>query len=141
MHEDDGILGFVLDELHGWGSVTTRRMFGASGLFRGGVMFGFVSDETLYLKVGDANRAAFEAAGAQPFVYAAKRKPITMSYWTAPAAALDDGDELRRFVTGAYAVAFAASRRGSRGVEPETGARHVAKARRKSESGNKKSSS
>ncbi len=141
MHEDDGILGFVLDELRGWGVVTTRRMFGAVGLFRGGVMFGFVSDESLYLRVGDANRADFEAAGGQPFIYEGKRKPVAMSYWTAPAAALDDSDELRRFVQGAYAVASAASRRGSRGVEPAISERAVGKARRKPESGKKKSSS
>jgi len=141
MHEDDGILGFVLDELRRWSVVTTRRMFGAVGLFRGGVMFGFVSDETLHLKVGDGNRAEFAAAGAQPFIYESKRKPVAMSYWTAPAAALDDGDELRRVVQGAYAVAFAASRRGSRGVEPAISERAVAKARRKPKSGKKKSSS
>ncbi len=141
MHRDDGILGFVLDELRGWGAVTTRRMFGAVGLFRGGVMFGFVADETLHLKVGDANRAAFEAADSHPFVYTGKGKPVEMSYWTAPAAALDDSDELRRFVQGAYAVAFEANQRGSRGVEAKTAPKRRAKIRRTRESGGKKSSS
>ena len=141
MDEHDGILGFVLDELRSWGVVTTRRMFGATGLFRGGVMFGFVSDETLLLKVGDANRAEFKAAGAEPFIYQGRSKAIEMSYWTAPAAALDDGDELRRVVQGAYAVAFQASQRGSRGVEPARKQRKAVRGRRKPESGRKKTSS
>lgn len=107
MRDDDSFLAFVLDALRPWGSIVVRRMFGASGLFRDGGMVGFVHDDTLYLKVGEANRAAFEAAGSRPFVYEAKGRSMTMSFWNAPEAAMDDEEALRAVVAGAWAVACA----------------------------------
>jgi len=114
MRGDDGFLDFVLHELAPWAPVSVRRMFGAAGLFRGGVMFGFVSEDTLYLKVGATNRATFEAGGGEPFIYAGKGKPIEMSYWAAPPTALDDPEELRAVVAGAYRAALAARAGGPR---------------------------
>ncbi len=72
--------------------VQFRRMFGGLGVFLDGVMFGLVAHERLYFKVDDATKARFAAAGAEPFVYAGKGKPIEMSYWTAPDETLDDPD-------------------------------------------------
>ncbi|MBL8702300.1 MAG: TfoX/Sxy family protein [Alphaproteobacteria bacterium] len=118
MRDDDSFLAFVRDALRPWGSVSVRRMFGAAGLFRDGTMFGFVLDDALYLKVGAANRAAFIEAGCKPFVYTAKGKAMAMSYWDAPAAALDDEEMLRAIVAGAWAVARAGAARGSSGRKP-----------------------
>ncbi len=44
-------------------------MFGATGLFSHGVMFGLVKDDTLFLGVDDGNRPAREDAGGVPFTY------------------------------------------------------------------------
>ena len=62
VREADKFLAYLLELLAPVGPVSARRMFGALGLFHRGVMFGLISREELFLKVGDENRAAFEAA-------------------------------------------------------------------------------
>ena len=52
----------LLDLLRRWAPVAARRMFGGYGLFRGGIMFGLVSDETLFFKTDAGNRDQYEAA-------------------------------------------------------------------------------
>ena len=42
------------------GAIKIRRMFGGAGLYCGGLMFGLVFDDVLYLKADDGNRADFE---------------------------------------------------------------------------------
>ena len=71
------------------GPLSARRMFGGYGLYLDDVMVGVVMDDGLYLKADDATKAQFEAAGSAPFVYEAGAKRVTMSYWSAPEAALD----------------------------------------------------
>ena len=46
----------------GYDRVTMRRMFGKTGVFCDGLMFGMVTNDTLYFRVDDRNRAAFEEA-------------------------------------------------------------------------------
>ena len=48
---------FVLDQLDELGDVTPKSMFGGVGLYQRGVFFGILARDTLYLKVGDPNRA------------------------------------------------------------------------------------
>ena len=69
-----------------------RRMFGGLGVYHDGAMFGLVADERLYFKIDALTEPRFAAAGAEPFVYTGKGKPIQMSYWTAPDDSLDDPD-------------------------------------------------
>lgn len=114
MRDDDSFLAFVVDALRPWAAVRVRRMFGAAGLFRDGTMFGFVADDTLYLKVGESNRAEFDAAGSRSFEYDARGKRMTLSYRSAPDAALDDEEALRACVDGAWTVARAAAARASK---------------------------
>jgi len=47
-----------------------------------------IGDE-LYLKTDDITRPRFEVVGCRPFVYEASSKAVTLSYWTAPAEALE----------------------------------------------------
>ena len=70
--------------------VSFRAMFGGLGVYRDGAMFGLVAYERLYFKVDGETEPAFAAAGAEPFVYEGKSKPIQMSYWTAPDDCFDD---------------------------------------------------
>lgn len=104
---DDEFIAYLRDALRPWGAIATRRMFGAVGLWRGEAMFGFVTDDGLWLKVGDPNRAAFVAAGSEQFVYDGGRRAVAMSFWSCPAEALDDPEALRRWVDGAWRVASA----------------------------------
>ena len=47
---------FLREQLAPLGRVTMRRMFGKTGVFCNGLMFGMVTNDTLYLRVDDHNR-------------------------------------------------------------------------------------
>jgi len=74
--------------------VEARRMFGGHGFFYGDTMFALIADETLYLRVDDQTRDAFDAAGCEQWVYDGKGRSQAMPYWTVPDGALEDPDEL-----------------------------------------------
>ena len=57
---------FLREQLAPLGRVTMRRMFGKTGVFCDGVMFGMVTDNMLYLRVDDHNWAAFREAESSP---------------------------------------------------------------------------
>ena len=95
----------LIDLLTPLGAVTVRAMFGGGGVYLDGTMFGLVADDVLYLKVDDANRPDFEAAGSGPFVYQGKNRPVTMSYYQVPAELMDDGETLCQWARGAWEAA------------------------------------
>ena len=94
MERPSEFVDFVIDILAPLGGVGARRMFGGHGLFRDGVMFGLIADDTLYLKADDRNRPDFEDAGMAPFTYARSDRRIALSYFEAPPDALEDPDEI-----------------------------------------------
>jgi DNA transformation protein len=103
-------LDHVADQLRGFGPFAFRRMFSGAGLFRDGLMFGLVAHDALYLKVGDANRAAYLAVGARPFTYERLGAPaVLVSYYEVPAAVFDDPDALVEWARAAYSAALAKS--------------------------------
>ena len=57
---------FLRDQLARLGYVTMRRMFGKTGVFCEGVMFGIVSENILYFRVDGQNRAMFKEAESFP---------------------------------------------------------------------------
>lgn len=104
----------LIDMLAPWAPTVARKMFGGFGLYRGGLMFAIVADDALYLKVDNHNRADYEAAGCEPFTYEAKGRRVTLSYWQAPAEALDDETTLGECAEKAYAAAL----RGQEAKQP-----------------------
>jgi DNA transformation protein len=108
MVASDSFADFLREQLAPLGHVTMRRMFGKTGVFCDGVMFGMVTENMLYLRVDDHNRVAFkEAEASPPLNYAKKGSTIDLSFWRAPERLFDEPDEL---VTWAR-VALAAARR------------------------------
>lgn len=103
----DEFVDHLLDLMSDLGRVSAKRMFGGYGIYRGDVMFGLVAFQTLYLKVDAQNRAEFEAEGLGPFVYTGKSggKPIQMSYYQAPEAALESPAVMIEWATSALAAA------------------------------------
>ena len=85
--------------------VTARSMFGGYGIFKDAMMFALIADDVLYLKADDNNRAQFEREGLGPFVYSGGKKPMTMSYYEAPAEAMDDSALLCDWAKGALTAA------------------------------------
>ena len=85
MVASDSFAEFLREQLAPLGRVRMRRMFGKTGVFCDGLMFGMVTDNTLYFRVDDDNRAAFqEAASFPPLNYRKKGETIDLSFWRAP---------------------------------------------------------
>jgi DNA transformation protein and related proteins len=80
-----------------FGSVTVKRMFGGSGIYAEGLCFAIEADGEVFLKTDPLSRADFSAADSAPFAYVAKGKSRPTSYWSLPAIAHDEADELRRW--------------------------------------------
>ena len=101
-----GFAAFLQEQLTPLGRVTVRRMFGKSGVFCGGVMLGMVADDTLYFRVDDLNRAAFqEAASSPPLNYQKGGRTIDLSFWRVPDRLLDDPDDLLNWARAALGAA------------------------------------
>ena len=106
MVASDSFAEFLREQLAPLGRVTTRRMFGKTGVFCGGVMFGMVTDNMLYLRVDDHNRAAFkEAESFPPLNYQKKGRTIDLAFWHAPERLWDEPDELVTWAQLAQAAA------------------------------------
>jgi DNA transformation protein and related proteins len=106
MVASDSFSEFLREQLAPLGRVTMRRMFGKTGVFCDGVMFGMVTDNMLYLRVDDHNRAEFKEAEAfPPLSYEKQGSAIDLSFWRAPERVFDEPDELVAWVRIALAAA------------------------------------
>ena len=106
MVASDSFAEFLREQLAPLGRLTMRRMFGKTGVFCDGVMFGMVTDDTLYFRVDDHNRAAFkEAESFPPLSYEKKGCSIDLSFWRAPERLFDEPDELVTWARAALAAA------------------------------------
>ena len=120
---------FLREQLAPLGRVTMRRMFGKTGVFCDGLMFGIVAEDTLYFRVDDHTRAAFqEAAAFPPLNYEKQGRTIDLSFWRAPERLLDEPDELVAWARDALEAArrVAAQRARTaprRKADPGTGSR------------------
>ena len=73
-----------------FGPIAARRMFGGHGIYHAGLMLGLVADDTLYLKVDDLSRPAFEARDLPAFEFPQRGRVVRMSYHLAPEEIHDD---------------------------------------------------
>jgi DNA transformation protein len=106
MVASDSFAEFLREQLALLGRVTMRRMFGKTGVFCDGLMFGMVTNDTLYFRVDDQNREVFkEAESAPPLNYEKKGRTIDLSFWRAPERLLDEPDELLTWARAALAAA------------------------------------
>jgi DNA transformation protein and related proteins len=74
-------------------------MFGGHGLYCGGVFFGFVLDDTLYLRADALSRHRF----SHPFMW---NKRPSVNYYRAPAEALESPDAALEWAREALAAAL-----------------------------------
>ena len=87
------------------GRARFRAMFGGHGMYLDGRMCAIVFGDALYLKTDAASRPRFVERGLGPFVYVMKGKPMPLSYYAAPAEALEDGAELADWLEEAWRTA------------------------------------
>jgi DNA transformation protein and related proteins len=117
---------FIVDQLRDWAPVTARRLFGGWGVYRGPVMFGLISRDTVYFRVDDRNRPDYQAAATKPFLHTARKragatagpkpftfempngKTIEMAYYEVPADILEDVEALPEWAAKAEAAAIRA---------------------------------
>ena len=91
------------------GTVAVARFFSGAALRLDGVMFGFMSRGSLFLRVDDVNRPAFVAAGMGPFSYARPTRTVSLEgYYETPADVLEDAGALFDWCRGAYRAALLA---------------------------------
>ena len=106
MVASDAFAEFLREQLAPLGRVTLRRMFGKSGVFCDGVMFAMVTENTLYFRVDEENRAAFsEAECFPPLNYAKQGSTIDLSFWRVPERLFDEPDELVAWAQAALSAA------------------------------------
>jgi DNA transformation protein len=107
-------IAFVHDLLADFEPLRIKRMFGGAGIYSGDLFFAILVEDTLYLKVDDGNRGAYQDRGIQPFSYEGKDgRRATMSYYPVPSELLDDPDALAPWARQAIdAAQRAAAKRG-----------------------------
>jgi DNA transformation protein len=86
---DSSFADYCLELLSPLGTARAKRMFGGRGLYVDELFVAIVIAEQLYLKADALTRPQFEAAACSPFIYDAKGKPVAMSYFAAPEAAME----------------------------------------------------
>lgn len=97
---------YVVEQLSAFGVVSVRPMFGGHGIYKNGVMFGLIAGGELFFKVDDDNRPDFEAKKSAPFVYNAKGRAVSLSYWYVPEDVMEDAGELCAWAEKAYGAAL-----------------------------------
>jgi DNA transformation protein len=106
MVASDSFAEFLREQLAPLGHVTMRRMFGKTGVFCHGLMFGMVTNDTLYFRVDDYNREVFkEAESVPPLNYEKQGRSIDLAFWRTPERLLDEPEELVTWARAALAAA------------------------------------
>jgi DNA transformation protein len=79
-------------------------MFGGVGIYAGDLFFALIDEDTLYFKVDDSNRSAFEERGLGPFMPYGPSGEV-MQYYEVPADLLEDPEALSSWAEQAIEVA------------------------------------
>ena len=111
-----------------FGAVLVKRMFGGAGVYAEGLCLAIESGGEVFLKVDGETQAAFSGAGSSPFVYNARGRPMTTSFWRLPSDAYEEPEALRRWA----ALGLEAARRAATAkAKPKGRAKAPAKAKPK----------
>ncbi len=91
------------------GPVSIRRMFGGKGVYHRGLIVAVEFRGDVLLKGDAVSGPELEAAGGQRWAYEGKKgRTVFMPYWSIPDGALDDPDEMARWVRLAFEAALRA---------------------------------
>jgi DNA transformation protein and related proteins len=99
-------VNFLHEVFESFGSINSRKMFGGYGIYHDGLMFGLVTDESLYLKADDTTKQQFIDKELMPFEYDKKNKKVKLSYYLAPEEIYEDPDEAVYWAKLAYQAAL-----------------------------------
>ena len=96
---------FLREQLASLGLAHSRRMFGKTGVFCDGLMFGMVRHDMLYFRVDDHNKDALKEGRSSATGIREEGQTIVLSFWRAPERLFDEPDELVRWARPALAAA------------------------------------
>jgi len=100
-------LEYVLEQLAPLGDVSTRRMFGAVGLYSRELFFGLIDDDTLFFKTDASNAAEYQSRNMPRFMPPTDRPVSALGYHQVPADIIEDAEMLVTWARKAIAVALA----------------------------------
>jgi DNA transformation protein len=103
-------VNFLPEAFSNFGAISIRKMFGGHGVFHEDIMIGLIADDTLYLKTDKQSEQQFVAQDLPQFKYPKANKLVGMSYYQAPAEALEDPDEMRHWAQLAFDAALRSRR-------------------------------
>ena len=131
MVASESFAAFLHEQLAPLGRIAMRRMFGKTGVFCDRVMLGMERDDSLYFRVDDDNKAAFEEAAAfPPFNYAKRGGTIDLAFWRAPERLFDEPDELVAWARLVLAAARRAAAKRERAAPKRQSKSRQSKSRR-----------
>lgn len=96
----------VRDLLHPIGPLQDGKFFGGHAFKYQGVQFAMLMGNTLYFRVNDTTRPAFEAQGGRAFSYATRdRRVVVRRYFSVPDEVLETPVELVQWARRAVQAA------------------------------------
>ncbi len=117
--KDQDFLEFVIDQLSGMRGLTSRRMFGAIGVYQGENFFAIIDDGILYFITDDITRPRYESRGMKPFEYAPGK--FLRTYYPVPVDVLEDDGELQVWAREAVTVQIRKGPKRKRKKTPRKG--------------------
>ncbi len=102
----------IRDMFSALGPVSIRRMFGGKGIYYNDVIVAVELRGELMLKADSVSAPEFEAEGCTQWTYTGSKhgKLVSMPYWTAPDATLDDPEEMAVWARKAYEAGLRAAK-------------------------------
>ena len=102
-------VSYVRELLAPLGDIRDGKFFGGYAMKHGTRQFAMVMGNTLYFRVDDGSRLAYEKRGSKPFSYSTKNGVVQVrKYYAVPVELLDDPVQLVVWARQAVAAAGAA---------------------------------
>lgn len=96
---DKEFIDFLLDQLSPISGLRSKKMFGEYCLFYNDKIVVIVSrDYRIFVKVNEDTLPFFKAERAEQYSYFAKGKTQKMHYWSIPELAVEERDELIKWI-------------------------------------------
>ena len=131
MKKDTELADHVLDMLAPLGDVTRRYMFGGWGFYKDGLFFALIADGKFYLKAGPCNVEEFRDAGLAEWVYRTEKGNMSMNYYEAPEAVLENRNVMAKWARkGLAAASEAAQKRKGKPAAAREGRKRAAPKKR-----------
>lgn len=91
---------YILDCMSGIEGIEHKKMFGAFGLYKNGILFGIIEDERVFFKVDESSQSDYEEFDSKPLIFSAdgSREGEESSYYEVPLDILEDPKSLEEWV-------------------------------------------